>query len=317
MKIFEFSNMEEIYLHQAIGQASITIGAFDAIHTGHQELVRRNNLMAKSTNSLSTVLTFKEHPRKTLDSSKPSHIIYTLKQRLDYLKDLEVQQVVLMTFSKEFSQQTPAEFFEKILINAFAARGIVVGNDFRFGKDRAGDLKLLRTFCQNHSIKLETVDPVLLDEEVISTTRIRTLISEGDFICARKMLGREISMAGLIVEGDKRGQSLGFPTANIKPVNEVRPPRGVYATIMQIGDKHYSSVTNIGYRPTFRGEPDETSLMTIESHILDFDEMIYGEKIILEFLEFIRQEKTFENADGLIEQIKKDIEIARSKLKKS
>ena len=284
----------------------ITLGNFDGLHLGHQELIRKIIQRAEETASLSMVVTFRPHPLKILAPEKCPPLISIYEEKIRLLEQLGIDVLVKIPFSLDFAAMEPRDFVKDILCGLLGAKEIFVGYNYRFGKGRKGDIRLLRELGEEFGFVVREIEQVSLNGEVISSTRIRQLLKNGDVGDAAKFLGRPYALCGIVVKGDGRGRGLGFPTANIASRHAIIPSNGVYAVKLFVRDKYYNGVVNIGMRPTF-----DASSLAIEVHIFDFDEDIYGEEITVSFMRKIREEKKFGSAEALINQISADIEIAK------
>ncbi|OGW30227.1 MAG: riboflavin biosynthesis protein RibF [Nitrospirae bacterium GWC2_42_7] len=290
----------------------ITLGNFDGLHLGHQELIRMVTERAKETGAVSMVITFRPHPLKILAPEKCPPLISIYEEKIEFFEKLGIDVLVKIPFTMEFSSMPPRDFAKNILGDLLGAKEIFVGYNYRFGKGREGNIQKLREFGNEFGFTVREIEQISFNSEVISSTRIRQLLGEGEVEDAAKLLGRPYAITGVVVKGDGRGKLIGFPTANIASKHMIIPADGVYAARILARDKYYDGVLNIGMRPTFNKH--ET---TIEAHIFDFNEDLYGEEISLFFIKRIRDEKKFANVEELISQIKKDINIAKTVLASS
>jgi riboflavin kinase/FMN adenylyltransferase len=290
----------------------ITLGNFDGLHLGHQELIKTVIRHAEETGSLSMVVTFRPHPLKILAPEKCPPLISIYEEKIQLLEKLGIDVLVKIPFTLDFSTMEPRDFVKNILVDLLGAKEIFVGYNYRFGKGRKGNIRMLQDLGKELGFVVREVQQVSLNGEVISSTRIRELIKSGDVRHASKLLGRPYALWGIVVKGDGRGRGLGFPTANIAPKHSIIPSNGVYAVRLFVRDNHYNGIVNIGMRPTF-----DAKSLAIEVHIFDFDEDIYGEEVNLYFISKIREEKRFGSADALINQINADIKTAKDILSHS
>jgi len=281
---------------------SATIGNFDGVHRGHKEILLRVKENASKNGLKSCVISFYPHPQKVIRGTNIP-LIVPLEDRFNMLEKEGIDVAVCFNFTKEMSLMTASEFVSEILVGLLKIKNITVGPDFSFGKGREGNTTFLKEIGERLNFNVDIVGPVYYGDTVVSSTSIRNLISEGEIDKANKLLGYQFYLRGEIVEGERRGRSLGFPTMNLSTNWEILPKVGVYATFTELFGKKYNSITNIGFRPTF----GENRLM-IETHILDFDQDIYGKEAKVEFVERIRDEKKFGSVDQLVEQIKRDID---------
>lgn len=287
----------------------VTIGNFDGLHLGHQALIKMIINRAKETGSVSLVVTFRPHPLKILAPEKCPPLISIYEEKIRLFEKLGIDVLVKIPFTMDFSSMTPRVFVKDILCDLLGAKEIFVGYNYRFGKGREGDIQRLKEFGEEFGFRVVQVEQVSLNEEVISSTKIRHLIKDGDVEHAARLLGRHYAITGVVVKGDGRGKSLGFPTANIASKHEIIPADGVYAVKLFARDKFYDGVANIGLRPTFKKKNS-----VIEVHIFDFNEDLYGEEISVYFIQKIREEKKFRDVNALTRQIKSDIETAKNML---
>ncbi|MDP3791171.1 MAG: bifunctional riboflavin kinase/FAD synthetase [Candidatus Omnitrophota bacterium] len=298
-----------------IKNSVVTVGVFDGVHIGHKAVIKQVVARAKASGLKSIVVTFDPHPMKVLN---PSHFVpslISLKHRVELIKRLGIDEVIVMKFSNRMANLPAQRFIEDILIGELNAREIIVGEDFCFGKGALAGIRMLAEIASKYSVKTEIVRPVKKNSHVVSSTIIRRLIIEGEIDKASSLLGRPFSILGTVVSGTKLARTLGYPTANLNPHHEAIPPSGVYAVKVVHKEKEYKGVVNIGVRPTFynHGHDKETS---IEVHIFDFHGKIYGKDLEVIFIRKIRDEKKFNTIDSLIEQIKKDASKAEKLLYK-
>jgi len=275
---------------------------------GHKTIISKLVLDAKKNHMPSAVLSFNPHPRQYFSKHSDKYKIISEKKKQKILENLGVDHYFSLIFNKSIANLSPSEFIEKIIIKQLKINKLVVGHDFRFGKNRAGDTFLLKDYATIHGFILEVIEPVKnISEEIFSSTAIRSAIRSGDIEKANSMLGYNWVMEGEIIEGDKRGREINFPTANMIPHELVYPSKGVYAIQALIDDKIYKGIANFGERPTVDG-----SKLLLETHIFNFDEEIYGKHLTVEFLTFIRSEKKFDSFSLLVEQINIDVEIVKN-----
>ncbi len=288
----------------------ISFGVFDGVHIGHQALIKRLLDRAKELNTESVILTFDPHPALSTKGQAPPSIT-TKEKKIELLKFYGVSKVVVEDFNEQFSRLLPEEFVYNILINKYHAKNIIVGYDCTFGKDRTGDKFLLKKLGEKYGVLVEIVDPILVDGDIVSSTRLRNAVQQGDFETATKLLGRFYSISGIVIPGKGVGHKIGRATANIQTKNEVLPLSGVYAVKVVLTSQSYDGILNIGLQPTI-GDGQ----FRIEVHLLDFDGRIYGSEIEVFFVKRIREEKKFDNIRELVDQIGKDEMVAREILKK-
>ncbi|MEJ2212166.1 MAG: bifunctional riboflavin kinase/FAD synthetase [Anaerolineae bacterium] len=287
----------------------LTIGAFDGVHRGHQALISPVVTRARAFGRLSGVITFHPHPAVVLAPDRAPRYLTTPGEKVALLERLGVDLVVLLTFDRRMAS-TPARDFVETVSWRLRMQELWVGADFALGRRREGDVDYLRRLGRELGYDVNVVEPLLLDGEVVSSSRIRRLLLEGEVEEATRLLGRYPSLSGEVVEGARRGHTLGFPTANL----EIRPERavpanGVYAVYALLGRERHPAVANVGVRPTF-----DNGQRTVETYILDFEGDLYGCDLVVEFVARLRRERRFESVEDLVEQIGKDTEMARSML---
>jgi len=285
----------------------LTIGNFDGVHKGHLALFDKVMERARAINGQSVVMTFDPHPMKVMNPGNGPLLITPIEQRLELISNAGIDVIICLAFTLEFASMSAEDFVQDILADRLGVREIVVGYDYTFGHKRQGDVSLLREMGDKLGFRVHLTDPIHLDDAVVSSTSIRKLVQQGNLADAKKFLGRDYQICGTVVKGkDRGGKLLGFPTANLKPVDELIPKRGVYAVTVRVDDKIYCGVANIGYNPTF-GD----GALSVETHVLDFSENIVGKTIKVKFIQRLRNEKTFSDVKELSDRITQDIEQAR------
>ena len=310
--------METIYgvkeLTKKINYPVATIGMFDGVHRGHQKIIETIRHYALEKKGESLIITFDRHPKNIIENRPPSFIT-SMEHRLVLLERLGVDHAVVLNFDLKLAQTTAEDFIHEILVSWLGVKCIVLGFNCRFGKNREGDLALVRKLADKYGFDVYGCPPVIYRSQVISSTAIRQAILDGKLEKAEGMLGRPVSILGTVVMRSGRGRVLGFPTANLALHHEVRPPSGVYGTRVPWAGKNYLALTNIGLRPTFAREAlsSEDETLEIEVHILDFQESIYGKNLEVQFLFKIRDEIPFKTVEELKAQIEKDKEILLKK----
>ena len=293
--------------------SAIAIGVFDGVHSGHAEVLRQAASRAAQLGGLRRVaLTFDRHPRSVVNPAEAPVLLTSVEERIQLLEALGIELVGVLPFDA-VRDRAPDSFISDILVRTLGARLVTVGSDFRFGRGRAGDVASLRSAGADYGFEVDAVELVSADGSPVSSTTIRSLILDGDVRGAADLLGRRFQLAGIVVRGDQRGRTIGFPTANVLPDPAYAVPRrGVYAATVWIDDPemgHRDAVVNIGVRPTFGGDHE-----VVEAHLLDYDGDLYGRKIGIEMVERIRDEQTFDGIDALVAQIRRDEQVARSVL---
>ncbi len=280
----------------------LTLGVFDGLHLGHQYIMKTVVDRAEAVRAVATAITFDPHPRAVLHPESAPPLLQTLDQRLANLEVLGLQQTIVIQFDREFADLPAEDFLKDIVHDRLHAREVYLGKGFAFGKGRGGNIDLLRKMSDELGFYADEVEEVRLRGHRISSSRIRERLAEGRINLARRMLGRPYGVEGVIIRGNRRGHTIGFPTANLKPHNRVIPRFGVYATATLIDGTWRRSITNIGVRPTFEKDVEPS----IETYIFDFDEELYGDVLRVRFLHRIRDERKFNGIDELKAQIEKD-----------
>jgi riboflavin kinase/FMN adenylyltransferase len=290
------------------GPVFLAIGVFDGVHRGHQAVVSTAARHAAEAAGTAVVVTFDPHPMKILRPQASPRLLTATQHKIALIRDLGVSHLLVLKFDREFAATPPADFVRQLVSAARPLREICVGQEWSFGKDRAGNLALLKTMGAELGFNVVGVEPVTSHGVVISSTAIRKAVKAGDFATVKQMLGRDYTILGTVEEGKHLGRSLGFPTANLSAHSEQFPPNGVYAAegILQ-GEKVYG-VVNLGVRPTIDNDSPQRVL---EFHLFDFDRDLYGEDVELRFLRYLRPERKFESLAALREQIARDVVDAR------
>ncbi len=289
----------------------VTIGTFDGVHLGHRKVISRLKEFARSHDGESVIFTFYPHPRLiTAPDETNLRLLTTLREKEELFAQSGIDHLIVFPFTKAFSQLTYSQFIEQILVEKMKTHCLVVGYDHRFGKNREGSYQHLLASAGKYGFAIEKLDVLLIDKADVSSTRIREALQKGDIAEANKLLGYHFTLHGTVVEGRRLGRKIGFPTANIEASdpNKLIPGYGVYAVEVQIDEKKYGGMMNIGSRPTFNKNADNRS---IEVNIFDFSEDIYNKEITLIFAGKIRNEHKFSGVEALTEQLKKDEVTAR------
>lgn len=286
----------------------LTLGVFDGLHLGHQRIMETVVGRAMAIGAVPTAITFDPHPRAVLHPDSAPPLLQTLDQRLANFEVLGIEQAIVIPFNAEFSRQPAEDFLDDIIRDRLHAKEVYLGKGFAFGKDRGGNIELLRQKSGELGFVADEVGEVQLRGQRISSSKIRKLLDEGRVNFARRMLGRPYGVEGVVIRGNRRGHTIGFPTANLKPHNRVIPRYGVYATATLIDGTWRKSITNIGVRPTFESDAEPS----IETNIFDFHGDLYGDVLRVRFLHRIRDEKKFNGIDELKAQIERDSNRARN-----
>jgi riboflavin kinase / FMN adenylyltransferase len=288
-------------------QPVLALGNFDGMHRGHLKIIERVRRGAEERGATAVAMTFDPHPSKIVRPDKTPPLLMTHPQKLDALARAGMHGVAIVRFTPALAQWDPERFVRTVLVEWLHVSEVWVGANFLFGHDRAGNFSTLRSLGARYGFRAEKIDPVRYKDFVVSSTRVRRLITEGRMDEAGALLGHYYTIGGTVVQGQHRGKGLGFPTANVCADNELIPPSGVYATTASVDGAAFPSVTNIGTRPTF----EEGQEIVIESHVLDFDKDLYGAKLKLGFVQRLRDEKKFDGVDALKAQIDADRARAR------
>lgn len=285
----------------------VTIGNFDGLHRGQRAIVDRVTRRAAERGLTSTMVTFDPHPLAVVRPEAAPQRLTTERQKRRLLEEAGIEVSLVVRFSEEIAAMSARRFVRELLVEQLAVAEVHVGSRFTFGRDREGDLELLRQEGARAGFRAEGVPEVLHGDEPISSTRIRRALRAGEVEEARRMLGRPWALAGTVGHGAGRGRSLGWPTINVRPEHELLPARGVYTTRVRFGEEGWrESVTNVGTRPTFDG-----GAVVVEAHVFDFDEETYGREVEVELHARLRGERRFPGAEELERQIARDVEAAR------
>jgi riboflavin kinase/FMN adenylyltransferase len=288
-------------------QPVLALGNFDGVHRGHRKILDRVCRVASERAATPLVMTFDPHPPRVVRPDKAPPLLMTTAQRLEAIDGAGVHGAAIVRFTPELSRWEPERFVQTVLVDWLRVAEVWVGANFLFGHDRAGNFSLLRVLGSRYGFKAEKIDPVRYKDFVVSSTRIRRLVSEGRVDEAGALLGHQYFIDGTVVKGDQRGRTIGFPTANLCTDNELLPPHGVYATTTTIDGIVRASVSNIGVRPTV----DQSGHTTIETHVFDFGQELYGAALRVGFVQRLRDERAFESVDALRDQIAADCGRAR------
>jgi riboflavin kinase/FMN adenylyltransferase len=294
----------------------VTIGNFDGIHLGHQAILRTVVSRARALSGEAVVYTFEPHPRKVLRPESAPALLTTLEQKLDLIEAAGADAVVLEPFDLEFAKTPPDAFVRECLHHRLRPVEVYVGYDFHFGRDREGSMRLLTELGPKLGFAVTIIPEVEIEGGDVNSTRIRQLLAEGQCEPAARMLGRPYSVRGMVVRGDERGRTIGFPTANLAPENEVLPAAGVYTGTLRLlddgdppGDSRLRVVVNVGMRPTFQGRE-----LRVEAHAIDWTGDLYSRRVELSFGTRLRGERRFESVDALRAQIAADVDEGRRRL---
>jgi riboflavin kinase/FMN adenylyltransferase len=280
----------------------LALGNFDGLHRGHLKIIERVRRGALERGGTPMAMTFDPHPSRIVRPDKAPPLLMTKEQRLDALARAGMHAVAVVRFTPELSRWDPETFVRVALVEWLRVAEVWVGANFLFGHERSGTFTVLRTLGQRYGFRADKIDPVRYKEFVVSSTRIRRLVTEGKVDEAAALLGHQFYIDGVVVDGKHRGREIGFPTANLQTDNELLPPNGVYATTVTVDEVVHPSVTNVGVRPTF----GDSTATTVEAHLLDFNADLYGRRLRLGFVQRLRDERKFADVDALRAQIAAD-----------
>ena len=303
--------VQDIQNYSSDTKSILTIGTFDGVHVGHQKIIKALVKEAHNKKLLANVLTFFPHPRMVLQKDAQIKLIDTLTEKETFLRELGVDTLIIHPFSKEFSRLSALEFTRDILVNQLKISELFIGYDHRFGKNREATVADLTSFGKTYDFKVNIIPAQDVSAITVSSTKIRTAISDGDFIKVVDFLGRFFKLSGTVTKGQSLGRTINFPTANllIDSQHKIIPPKGVYLVSIFHHQNQYYGMMNIGTRPTLNGDKQ-----TIEVHIFEFNKNIYSNSLTIHFIEKIRDEQKFESFDALKKQLIKDKEICKRNL---
>lgn len=295
-------DLNNFYAHNPV----VTIGTFDGVHLGHRKIIARLHDLAASINGESVIFTFDPHPRKVVAPSETNlRLLTTLEEKIALFEQAGIDHLIAYPFTPEFARLTYEEFVEQILVGQIHTQSLVVGYDHKFGKGRQGDFDLLKSCADRLGFQIEKLDVLLMNESNVSSTKIREAIQVGDFETANTYLGYAFTIHGMVVEGQRLGRTIGYPTANIDAMDpdKIIPGYGVYAVQVKVRNQTYTGMLNIGSRPTVNHNADHR---TVEVNLFDFSDDIYGEPVEVVFYHKLREEQKFASLDALKEQLAKD-----------
>jgi riboflavin kinase / FMN adenylyltransferase len=295
-------------LNSGSRKVCVAIGVFDGIHLGHQQVVRQTISDSQQHEAICVVVTFDCHPNSVVAPDRTPSLIYPLSKKLRVIESMGINTTLLIHFDKTFSEIPAEEFIRGLAHNFKNIHSVCVGSNFTFGHKRQGNVELLKKLGKELQFAVHGLSAVALDGERVSSTRIRDAIRSGNLDAASQMLGRAYSLIGKIVEGDKVGRKLGFPTANLDVAGLVLPPNGVYAAHTEVAGQTHRAAVNIGVRPTMQSSIPQ---LHVEAHLLDFSGDLYRKEMELTFVEKLREEEKFLSPEALKQQIAKDIEAAK------
>jgi riboflavin kinase / FMN adenylyltransferase len=288
----------------------LAIGFFDGVHLGHQQIIRQTIADARQHDALALVLTFDRHPNTIVAPARVPPLIYSLPQKLRVIESLGVDTLLLIPFDKQFSRQTGEEFIRRLARETGQIQSLCVGADFVFGHHRSGNVPLLKQLGGEMGFTVHGLAAVSLDGQIVSSTRIREFIRDGDLDTVSQMIGRPYAISGRVIKGQRLGQQLGFPTANLDVAGLALPPKGVYAGHVNVDGKAYRAALNIGLRPTVSSK---SQVLHAEAHLLNFNGNLYNRELEVEIGDKLREEKKFASEAELRDQIALDIAAISSK----
>jgi len=294
-------------LPQDITNPVVTIGNFDGVHWAHQKIFKKIIERARDLNGTSVAITFEPHPIKIMFPAKAKPLITLLEQKKELIINQGIDLLLIIEFTAKFAAISARDFVKDILVDKLGVKEIIVGYDYAFGHNRQGNIEILREMGSLFNFNVQQVDPVYVENVLVSSTSIRNLIMEGNVVGAKKLLGRNYQIRGKVIRGMNRGGSLlGYPTANLRLTDELIPKEGVYIVLIDIGGKTYQGLTNIGYNPTFTNKT-----LSVETYIFNLSAHIVNQKIKVNFLSRLRDEITFASSKELSQQIDQDVSQAR------
>jgi len=286
----------------------LALGNFDGLHKGHQKLINETVAAARNGNGIAAAFVFEPHPIKVLFPERAPKLLVTTQHKAELMEKLGLDLLIYNSFTLAISKCSPEEFVQNILVDKLNIKQAFAGFNYTFGHRGAGTPELLQELGKKHGFGVKVIPPVEVDGQVVSSSLIRKALDGGDIKQARVMLGYDPMLEGQVIEGERRGRTIGFPTANLAVSNELNVPgKGVYAARAQIKDRIFQAVVNIGSKPTFHEEYP----ISIEAHLIDFHDDIYGETMCLYFIDKIRDERRFNNVEELVGQISKDRDRAK------
>ena len=290
------------------GPIFLAIGVFDGVHRGHQAVISTSARHAHLAEGTSVVVTFDPHPAKVLRPRHAPHLLTATQHKIALIRALGVSHLLIIEFNREFAATSPEDFVQQLVTHSKPLREICVGHEWSFGKDRRGNLDVLKKLGAHFDFNVVGIPPVMVHGAVVSSTAIRQAVEAGSLAKAAEMLGREYTILGAVTRGDQLGKKIGFPTANLSAHSEQFPPNGVYLAEAWFEGVLYHGVVNLGYRPTVTGSKSQRLL---EIHLLDFERDIYGEDLEVRFVRYLRPERKFDSVEALAQQIDVDVRQAR------
>ena len=300
-KVKVYKGLDEF---EKLESAIVTTGTFDGVHQGHRKILNRLIEVAKKNKGESVLLTFFPHPRMVLQPDSDLKLINTIDEKIELLRQVGIDHLIIHPFTREFSRTTSLEFVRDLLVNKIGTTKLVIGYDHHFGRNREGSFEHLKEFGPIYGFEVEEISVQDVDNVNVSSTKVRKALEDGEVDLASNYLGYPFFIHGVVVHGQKNGRELGYPTANLEIQNPYKliPANGIYAVKVEVGGKLFRGMLNIGTRPTMELGGD----ISVEVHIFDFKESIYGQELTVSFIKLIRSEKKFETRDALIAEMEKD-----------
>jgi len=300
------------HLRRPLHHSVVTLGNFDGVHLGHQKIFEKVKEEASKIHGEGVVITFEPHPLKVLAPEKFLPLLTPFRKKMMLIEKTGIKTVFCIEFSLAFSKILPLDFIKNILVEKMKVKKVIIGYNYHFGKEQKGDAQTLKDAGKSFDFEVEIVEPLKVGQTIVSSSKIRDLIQGGEVEEASKLLGRDYLIIGKVVEGAKRGKNLGFPTANLEISDELYPKTGVYAVDVEWNHQRFYGVANVGFNPTFVNEQcKKEGQFSLEVHILNFKQEIYGEEVQVNFRRRIRDEIRFDSPSLLIRQIQKDIQWAQ------
>lgn len=292
----------------------VTLGNFDGVHLGHQMIFEKVKEEASKVQGEAVVITFEPHPLKVLSPSRCPPLLTPFRKKMMLIEKSGMDTVVCLQFTRMFAELPALEFVRGVLVEQVKARKVVVGYNYHFGKGKEGNVETLKRVGKTLDVEIEVIGPLKIGGVLVSSSKIRELIREGNVEKASSLLGRDYLILGRVIEGARRGHTLGFPTANLEISEELYPKPGVYAAGVVWNRQSFDGVVNVGWNPTFQPGQEKPGRISVEVHMLDFNQQIYGDEVQVSFKKRIRDEIRFDSPSQLIAQIKKDVQWARAKV---
>ena len=299
------------HLNRSFVNPVITLGNFDGVHLGHQKIFERLKEEALKIGGEGVVITFEPHPLQVLSPKRCPPLLTPFRKKMMLIENSGIETVLCIEFSLAFAEMTPLEFVRNILVEKVNAKKIIVGYNYHFGRGKSGDAMTLKNTCKQFNVEVEVIEGLVVDRMIVSSSRIRELIRDGEVEKASKLLGRDYPIISKVVEGSRRGHTLGFPTANLEISDELYPKKGVYAVEVIWNKQVFNGLADVGLNPTFStAQEGKDEHFSLEVYIFNFNQNIYGDELQVNFKARIRDEIRFDSSSDLINQIQKDIRWA-------